>query len=191
MSTSLSPDDFAARSAAAYRRQLREQLTEHGVPDVDPEAAGRRAAMVTSAGQAWSDDAGPFTDTAGARVVLGGVSKQAVSQRLRDGRLLGLQLASDGTARDRIVYPLWQFRSGVLRSLPAVLAAAGFDPDRPVSGWTIAAWLTTADRELDGCTPVELLEAGHRDRVVAAAAEVRESLGVDEHAAAAALRTAS
>ena len=102
-----------------------------------------------------------------------------------------MQLASDGTARDRIVYPLWQFRPGVLRSLPAVLAAAGLDPNRPVSGWTIAVWLTTAAPELDGCTPVELLEAGHRDRVIDAAAEVRESMGVDERAAAMAYSAAS
>lgn len=179
----MSPGDFATRSAAAYRRQLLEHLTEHGVPEVDPEAAGRHAAAITAAGQAWADDAGPFTDTAGARVALGGVSKQAVSQRLRERRLLGLQLASDGSARNRIVYPLWQFRPGVLRVLPTVLAAAGFDPDRPVSGWTIAAWLTAADDEFGGNSPVDLLEAGHRDRVLAAAAQVRESLGVDERAA--------
>ncbi len=187
MATTLSPGDYATRSAAAYRRQLLDHLTEHGVPEVDPEAAGRHAAAITAAGQAWADDAGPFTDTAGARVALGGVSKQAVSQRLRDGRLLGLQLLSGGTARDRIVYPLWQFRPGVLRMLPAVLAAAGFDPDRPVSGWTIAAWLTAADDELGGRAPVELLEAGHRDGVLAAAAEVREALGVDERVAAVAV----
>lgn len=191
MSSSLSPGDYAARSAAAYRRQLLEHLTEHGVPEGDPEAAGRHAAALTAAGQAWADDAGPFTDTAGARAALGGVSKQAVSQRLRDGRLLGLQLASDGTARDRIVYPVWQFRPGVLGALPAVLSAAGFDPDRPVSGWTIAAWLTTADEGLGGLAPVELLEAGHRDRVVAAAAEVRAALGVDEREAVAAAAVAA
>ncbi len=186
MATTSSADDYATRSAVAYRRQLLEQLIEHGVPEGDPEAAGRRAATLTAAGQAWADDAGPFTDTAGARVALGGVSKQAVSQRLRDRRILGLQLASDGTARDRLVYPLWQFRPGVLRALPAVLSAAGFDPDRPVSGWTIAAWLTTADTGSAGRAPLELLESGHGERVVAAAAEVREALGADERA-----RTAS
>ncbi|MCA1783954.1 MAG: hypothetical protein LC679_17835 [Intrasporangiaceae bacterium] len=128
MITTLSPGDYAMRSAAAYRRQLLEHLTAHGVPEVDPEAAGRHAAAVTAAGQAWADDAGPFTDTAGARVALGGVSKQAVSQRLRE--------------------------------------------------------LTAADDALGGQAPVDLLEAGHRDRVLAVAAEVRESLGVEERAAA-------
>lgn len=185
MATTPSPDEYATRSAAAYRRQLLEHLTEHGVPEDDPEAAGRHAAALTAAGQAWADDAGPFTDTAGARASLGGVSKQAVSQRLRDRRILGLQLASDGTARDRLVYPLWQFRPGVLRVLPAVLSAAGFDPDRPVSGWTIAAWLTTPDPGSAGRTPLELLESGHADHVVAAAAQVREALGVDERRGAA------
>lgn len=103
--------------------------------------------------------AGPFTDTEGVRKLLGGVTKQAVSQRLRQRRLLGLSLAADGTARDRLVYPLWQFRPSVLRALPKVLAAAGFDPDRPVTGWRIAHWLTNTSDVLGGFAPIGLFHA--------------------------------
>ncbi|MGH9380722.1 MAG: hypothetical protein ACRD2Z_08935 [Thermoanaerobaculia bacterium] len=175
--------DFAERSARIYERQLREQLLRHGTPEIDPEDAGRRAAMFTASGQAWANDVGPFYDTDGARAALGGVTKQAVSQRVTAGRLLGLRLASDGSGRDRMVYPAWQFRDSVLRALPGVLQAAGYSAERPVMGWTIAAWLTSPNPELGGMTPVKLLAAGHADRVVSAAAEVAVSLGVDERAA--------
>lgn len=176
-------DEFAQQSARVYERHLREQLRRHGTLGVDPEDAGRRAAIFTVSGQAWADEVGPFYDTDGARVALGGVTKQAVSQRVSAGRLLGLRLASDGSGRDRLVYPVWQFRDAVLRPLPAVLDAAGYRPDRPVTGWTVAAWLTTPAPDLRGMTPVALLAAGHTEPVLAAAAEVAASLGHDERAA--------
>lgn len=81
---------------------------------------------------------------------------------------------------DRLVYPTWQFHTTVLTHLPSVLAAAGFDHDRPVTGWTIAAWLTTPDDALDGMTPRQMLRAGQVDGVLAAAAVVAESVGTDE-----------
>ena len=183
MATTTAPAEYAHRSAQAYERHLRDQAERYGTPQVDPEVAGRRAAALTAAGQAWAEDAGPFYETDGARAALGGVSKQAVSQRVRERRLLGLRLAADGSGRDRLVYPVWQFRPGVLRKLPAVLEAAGFDPRRPVTGWTIAAWLTSPDERVGGLAPVELLEAGHLDPVVAGAREMRTSLGTDERAA--------
>lgn len=179
MGSTLAPEEYARRSAAAYERYLLEHLERHGAPEGDPEEAGRRAAATASAGQAWAADAGPFYDTDGARTALGGVTKQAVSQRVREQRLLGLRLAADG-GRARLVYPAWQFRPAVLRHLPAVLAAAGLDPERPVTGWTVAAWLTSPDPDLDGLTPVELLQADRPDPVITAAGEVRASLGTDE-----------
>ena len=183
MSPTTPSADYARRSAEAYERHLREQAERHGTPELDPEMAGRRAAALTAAGQAWADDAGPFFDTEGARAALGGVSKQAVSQRVGERRLLGLRLAPDGSGQRRLVYPAWQFRPGVLRHLPAVLDAAGYDPRRAVTGWAIAAWLTTPDDRVDGLTPVELLQADHLAPVLAVAREVRASLGTDERSA--------
>jgi hypothetical protein len=174
--------EFIDRSTDAYRRALTEQLGDRDDVDVttDPEVAGRRAAATVTAGQAWAGLVGPFTDSAGAAAALGGITKQAVSQRVAAGSVLGLRLASGGTARDRLVYPAWQFHTTVLAHLPTVLAAAGFDPDRPVTGWTIAAWLTTPDDSLGGMTPQQLLRAGHREPVLQVAAAVAESLGTTE-----------
>jgi hypothetical protein len=176
--------EFAREASAAYEAELRQQLERHGVPGLEPGLAGRRAALLTAAGVAWTNDVGPFYDTAGVRVVLGGITKQAVSERVRNGRLLALALAPDGSHRDRLVYPAWQFRPGVLPHLPAVLAAAGYDLDRPLSGWTIAAWLAAPDPVLLGSTPVAMLEAGRSDEVLELAREIRASLGTDERAAA-------
>lgn len=55
-----------------------------------------------------------------------------------------------------------------------------YDPQRPVTGWTITAWLTSPDPDRDGLTPVELLQADRPDPVITAAGEVRASLGTDE-----------
>ncbi|MFP4635571.1 MAG: hypothetical protein ACLFRD_06910 [Nitriliruptoraceae bacterium] len=175
---------YLERATAAYQEELRTLLEHHGVPQADAAFAGRRAAALAAAGQAWNEAAGPFYDTQGARAALGGVSKQAVSQRVHHRRLLALRLAPDGSGVERLVYPAWQFRSGVLGHLPGVLAAAGYDPHRAVTGWTIAAWLTSPDPDLDGHPPLELLEAGHVTPVLVSAAEVRGSLGVEERAAA-------
>lgn len=172
--------DYLGRSVRAYEQHLREQIERYGHPELDPEVAGRRAAIMTAAGQAWAEDAGPFFDTKGARAALGQVSKQAVSQRVASGRLLGLRLADDGSGRHRLVYPVWQFRPGVLRHLPAVLAVCGYDPGRAVTGWTIAAWLTSPDSGVHGVAPVDLLEAGHLQLVLDAAREVAVSLGTAE-----------
>jgi hypothetical protein len=181
-----------SRSVQAFEAELRRQVAIHGPLVGDPDELGRRAARAVAAGAAWTAEVGPFYDTAGAQAALGGVSKQAVSARVTAGRLLALRLAPDGTARDRLVYPVWQFAPGVLRHLPRVLAAAGFDPERATTGWTIATWLTTPDARLGDRTPLELLRADHVDQVVSLAADVAHALGTAERAALRApARTAS
>lgn len=190
MSNRLAPEEYARISAEAYRRRVLAQVREHGTPASDPQRAGERAAVLTTAGQAWADEIGPFYDTDGVRVALGGVTKQAVSDRVHRGRLLALRLASDGSGRDRRVYPAWQFRPTVLRHLPAILDAAGYDPERATTGWTIAAWLVTHD-DLLGASPLQLLEAGHLPQARDAAREVRASLGADERAVTQAPATAA
>lgn len=185
MATATKPNDYARDAAKAYEDELRQQFKQYGsTPPLDPETAGRRAALATASSLAWNDDIGPFYDTDGARAALGGVTKQAVSGRVSGRRLLGLRLASNGSGRDRMVYPVWQFRSAVLRELPRVLPAAGYDPQRPTTGWTIAAWLRTTDPRLEGLTPTDFLERGHVAPVLAAARDVAVSLGVDELEAA-------
>ena len=171
------------RSVKAFEDELRRQVAIHGPLTGDPAELGRRAARAVAAGAAWSAEVGPFYDTAGAQEALGGVSKQAVSARATAGRLLALRLAPDGTARDRLVYPVWQFVPAVLRHLPRVLAAAGHEPERDTSGWTIATWLTTPDPRFGDRTPLELMRADHVDQVLAAASDVAHALGTAERSA--------
>ena len=177
--TTLDEVDISVR---AFEGELRAQLALYGSLADDPESVGRRAARAATAGLAWAADVGPFYDTSGAQAALDGVSKQAVSQRVNAGRLLALRLAPDGSGRERLVYPAWQFAPTVLRNLPRLLAAARYDPDRAVSGWAIAAWLTTADPALAGSTPLELLRADHVEPLLHIAADVATSLGSDERA---------
>lgn len=185
MTTTTPVSDYPQRSARAYELQLRQQLQRYGTPEAAPEAVGRRAAMFVAAGLAWADDVGPFLDTDGVRAALGGVTKQAVSQRMNARRLLGLRLAEDGSGAVRLVYPAWQFRPGILDLLPEVLAAAGYSPGRATTGWTIATWLTTSHPGLGDMTPVQLLAAGRGKQVVVLARQVADSLGVAERAAVA------
>jgi hypothetical protein len=169
--------DFVEQATAAYRARLAALVDAYGTPHAEPERLGAQAALLSAASAAWTEQIGPFVDADGARVLLAGVTRQALSQRLRAGRLLGLR-----TGSGRIVYPLWQFGGGgVLPGLSAVLDAAGYDPDRAATGWTLASWLCTDDPDLGG-RPRDLLTAGHLTPVLAAAADVRAELGTDERA---------
>ncbi|MDZ7705071.1 MAG: hypothetical protein U5L04_11385 [Trueperaceae bacterium] len=175
-------EDFLVRSTAAYRAQL-QALLEQGVElGLEPEDAGRRAAASLVVGRRWAEDVGPFYDTDGARAAMGGVTKQAVSDRLHRGALLGLPLASDGSGRTRLVYPVWQF--DVLDHLHEVLPAAGYDVERPAACWTVAVWLTTPDPTLEDQTPLTMLRTGATTPVLRLAGEVAASLGTEERAVA-------
>ena len=171
------------RSVKAFEAELRRQVAIHGTLGGDPDELGRRAARAVVAGAAWAADVGPFYDTTGAQAALDGVSKQAVSARATADRLLALRLAPDGSARDRLVYPVWQFVPTVLRHLPRVLAAAGHDPERTTSGWTVATWLTTPHPDLGHRSPLEVLRADHVDPVLALAGDVAHALGAAERTA--------
>lgn len=175
-------EDFVRAATAAYRVRLEALTGALGVPAADPQAAGERAAAVTAAGIAWNDAVGPFLDTDGVRSMLGGPSRQAVADRVRHRRLLALRTA-EGGGRARLLYPLWQFDGQTLATLPRVLAAAGYDPTERTHGWHVASWLSTPDPVLGGRRPRDLLATGQADGVLAAAADVRYELGVDELAA--------
>jgi hypothetical protein len=173
-------DDFVDRATAAFRQRLAALIEGVGLPREEPEPLGERAGLVAAAGSLWTDHAGPFLDTEGVTAVLAGVSRQAVSLRVRARRLLALR-----TGSGRLVYPLWQFRDGApLPGLGEVLDAAGYDPERPVTGWAIASWLATEDPDLGGA-PRDLLAAGRLEPVLFAARDVAEELGTEERHVAA------
>jgi len=171
--------DFVERATDAFRRRLAELVGDGGLPAEAPETLAERAVLASAAAAVWTEHAGPFVDTQGVMSLLGGVTKQAVSQRVKGGRLLALR-----TGSGRTVYPLWQFRSGdVLAGLPEVLRTAGVDAARETTGWSLASWLVTEDPDLGG-SPRDLLLAGRLEPVLRAARDVRAGLGTDERAAA-------
>ncbi len=171
--------EFVARATEVFGRRLAELVGRGGVPEEAPEALAERAVLASAAAVVWTEHAGPFVDTQGVRTLLGGVTKQAVSQRVHGGRMLALR-----TGSGRTVYPLWQFRSGdVLAGLAEVLRRAGYDPDRATTGWSLASWLVTEDPDLGG-SPRDLLLAGRVEPVLRAARDLRAALGTDELAAA-------
>lgn len=168
--------EFVERATAAFRQSLVALLESSGIPEDEPESLGERAGLAAAATAVWTEEVGPFLDTDGVRRILGGVTKQAVSERVRSGRLLALR-----TGSGRLVYPLWQFLEGeLLPGLPEVLGTAGYEAQRPSTGWTIASWLATEDPDLGNETPRELLAAGRLEPVLAAARDVRVELGTDE-----------
>lgn len=133
---------------------------------------------MTSAGSLWADHAGPFLDSEGVTALLGGDDPREASPSPRGRLLLALR-----TGTGRLVYPLWQFRDGApLPGLAEVLDAAGYDPERPASGWTIASWLATEDADLGGA-PRELLAAGRVEVVLSAAWDLSEEIGTAERKA--------
>ena len=174
--------DYVSEATEAYRDRLDDFVKRFGTPGSDAKAAGERAAALTAAGLAWNDAVGPFLDTDGVRTILGGPSRQAVADRVRNRRLLALRTANDGGGT-RLVYPLWQFDGATLNSLDEVLMAVGYDPAEPTHGWHVASWLSAPDPRLDDQRPRDLLTAGSADQVLSMAADVRHELGVDELAA--------
>jgi hypothetical protein len=172
--------EFVERATTAFRRRIVELLETSTLPVETPEELGERAGLTAAAASVWSEHAGPFVDSEGVMALLGGVSKQAVSQRVRAGRLLALR-----TESGRLVYPLWQFLDGEpVDGLAEVLDAAGYDSQSKTIAWTLASWLCTEDPELGG-SPRSLLAGGQIDEVLQAARDVRAELGMDETAAAA------
>lgn len=138
-------------------------------PGSDPADIGRAAALGAVAGSLWSDELGPFYDSDGVRVLLGNVTKQAVSDRVQRHRILALQ-----TGSGRLVYPAFQFDGRrVVEGLGEVLAIVV--PDH-VESWYVASWLTTPDAALDGHTPIDQLRSGHGEAVLVAARDVAASL---------------
>lgn len=133
---------------AAVGRSLRELGSAE-------ELADRMIASVPSPSP-WRE-LGPFFTTSRVARLLGGISRQAVADRRARQTLLALK-----TADGAWVYPEFQFDrdSAVLAGLPEILRilrGSGVDE------WTLASWLTSRSRALEGRSPIDWLRAA-RDR---------------------------
>lgn len=118
--------------------------------------AGLLAAMPQFDGP-WGPAIGPVFRTDQVRVLLGGVSRQALNDRVKRSTLFALK-TRDGVT----VYPAWQFTDGqVLPGVAEVLKVFAADEHGEiVDGWTLASWLRTGLDELDGGSVADRLLAG-------------------------------
>lgn len=151
------------RTVEEFRRTLTEiggQPSSAG----DAEAIGRRAAMAVLAGEAWERALGDLLTSAEARILLGGVSREALRKRVASGSAIALR--DDGGA---VRYPRWQFDAAAGSVFPAVKQLNLIFGDTGLDPWTLASFATTSQPELDGRTPVEALSDENPEPLLRAA----------------------
>jgi len=139
------------RTVEEFRRTLTEIGGQPSSAD-DAEVLGRRAAMIVLAGGAWERALGELMTSAEARILLGGVSREALRKRVVSGSVIALR-DDAGLVR----YPRWQFDAansapfGAIKKLNETFGDAGLD------AWTLAAFATAPQPELDDRTPVDAI----------------------------------
>jgi hypothetical protein len=137
------------RTVEEFRRTLTEiggQPSSVG----DAEVLGRRAAMVVLAGGAWERALGELLTSAEARTLLGGISREALRKRVVSGSVIALR---DDAGLIR--YPRWQFDAGGGAPFGAIKELNGIFGDAGLDAWTLAAFATAPQPELDDRTPVD------------------------------------
>jgi hypothetical protein len=118
-------------------------------PDVDE----------VSATQDLVDRVGPFWSAHKTREALGLSSRQALSERTKNGSVLALR-----TSDNRLLYPLWQFRrtqGNSVEVLPALRPLiSGL---RGADSWSVALLMVIPADDLDGATPLEVARSNNDD----------------------------
>lgn len=152
---------FINRVTEQLRRRLEERgssYEQHGrsLEDIGPadELAQRMVEAFVPEPSRWDDLLGPFYTTGQVSKLLGGISRQAIADRRARRTLLGMRTA-DGV----VVYPTFQFdeHHQVLSGLPEVLQCFR---DTDVDDWTLAGWLVSRSRALEGESVVNWLREG-------------------------------
>lgn len=176
----LSPEEFALlqellllqtlglerrRAMAEGLREAMEQCrTSHSDPlqDVDDPLDDREAAVALF----WSDVEARANRTRLLRACVSaqeagrlmGRSRQAVEKQRRSGRMVALRSGRQWR------YPVWQLDADEPHGLvPGVVEVMERLPLSPAG---VALWLTSANPELDGETPIQVLRNRQTDRVV-------------------------
>lgn len=161
MNTSTKPQNWKERVVHDLARELDRMIADDEVTDFSA-AAGRATsgAMIAAAHTAnrINDRLGAFYTIDRVRQELGGVSRQAVNERVKGRRLLRVE-----TADGKFLFPAFQIADGGvphrLRDVLKVLLASGAD------GWTVAYWLTARAEHFGGRTALDLLSTGDEDRI--------------------------
>jgi hypothetical protein len=162
----------AAQAAQSFEQTLAELGVGEGEAAVeDPAALGRRAAFLAASDVLWERHLGPLYTTRQVRELMGIGSRQAISERVKRGRLLSVP--GPGA---KPLFPAFQF-TGSGRPLPGLGAILDAFRDAVASPYTVASWFVTPEPLLADATPVAWLrDAGATDRAVQAAARYAERL---------------
>jgi hypothetical protein len=101
---------------------------------------------------AWERALGELLTIAEARVLLGGISREALRKRVVSGSAIALR---DDAGLIR--YPRWQFDAASGAPFGAVKQLNELFGEARLDSWTLAAFATTPQPELDDRTPVDAL----------------------------------
>jgi hypothetical protein len=123
----------------------------------EAEELGARAAELVGAGAAWHEHLGPLLDVHAVQSTLQVTTRQAVYDLVKRRRLLALKREGGGMA-----FPAFQFDPATGRPYPAVPMLIEIFSANGVDGYTAASWLATAQDDLAGALPRDLL--GHEDQ---------------------------
>jgi hypothetical protein len=153
-------------AAVAFEETLESlDLPENSIEDTATQRElGRKAAMLATADLQWTEHLGPLVGWRDVADLLKSVrTRQGVHDLARRGRLLALP-----TKEGQRLYPLFQFRDGrPLPELPRIVEAFG---KTGISPWTLASWMVTPQRPLEGASPLEWLKRGGSPETVIEAA---------------------
>ncbi|HVR98742.1 MAG TPA: hypothetical protein VMW27_19145 [Thermoanaerobaculia bacterium] len=156
MAPPVADSTFIEEVTERVRHGLEERLQGRSPQEIGSPAqvAERMLGALPPKPSRWDELLGPFYSNSQMEKLLGGVSRQALADRRERRTLLGLKTA-DGV----MVYPAFQFdeQNRVLPGLPEVLRSFR---DSGVDDWTLAGWLVSPSRALDGCSVVEWLRQG-------------------------------
>ena len=150
------PMVIVAQSFVAALEGLAERTNSLDIGREAAERIGREAAEQAVAASAWDGAVGERIDTTQACRLLG-VSRQALAKRQHSGSLIGL------AGRRISWFPAWQFdhEQRCIRPVVADIVSVFRKHLGHADPVLIAAWATTAQDDLDGCTPAQLAAAGN------------------------------
>jgi hypothetical protein len=126
----------------------------------DAAELGRRGALLAVSEVVWRRRLGPLLDSRQVRELLGGMTRQAVSDLAKRGRLLALP-----DERECLRFPAFQF-GRVGRPLLGVAEIRRIFAPAEISPYTVASWFVTPQPLLDDTPPAQWLADG-RDPTLA------------------------
>src|SRR5919206_4166323 len=118
------------RSAEAFQAALDELGIDES--ELDPERFGRRAALLAASELLWNREVGPLVTTSRLQDLLR-CSRQAINERVRNGRILVLP-----TDKGEHLYPLWQF-GATSQPLQGIAEIVETFAGAVATPWTIAS----------------------------------------------------